>query len=866
MREMFNYIDLDTMYKFADKQGILDKLKLIASEEIYNYCKELREDLCGTVLKNVNKNRAITLDEIKVIVGKKEKSIGIRLEKEQSITKDLNIDDRLRTWYVAKDSENRKLILDNNKKILDFINVNDKFELASYTVRSLLDYIDNFERLGQSQSQSQDVISQYIGKALGYADDMLGEINNIPFVNWAKIKYLSIAGEWGKTLRKAALRVPFDQLVAETAKIQKDTDDGVYRDGGAPDTPFRHGEYETLTSNLEFLADWQANANEGAGVNISGYSLGDAVKSSNEWHKKEADSGTGLSYNPINNSDIVWEDSENNGFFILELKDKRDLKVEGAKQSHCVGSYGLKIKNKTSRIFSLRNRSDKDNPILTIETDMSGGVVRQDYGDNNKKLETKYHDMVTEWSSKNKVNFEYLNASDKAIFISKITDATILSEIVAKTDDSRVLGLVVKNKAVDATILLEIVAKTDNSHILEYVAKNKAVDATILLAIATKTNELNILNAVAENPAADAAILSAIVAKTDDPDLLQDVAENPAADATILSEILAKTNDSYVLKNVAENPAADATILSAIRSKLSAIVAKTYDLRMLNAVAKNIAADATILSAIRPKLSEIVAKANNKYELSIAAENIAADATILSAIITKTESLLLNTTNRFNGAVPHILKNVAENPAADATILSAIVAKTDDAGALQSVALNKAADAAILSAIVAKTNDLNTLVRVSGNIAADATILSAIVAKTNDSYVLGAVARNPAANATILSEILAKTNDSYVLKNVAENPAADVTILSKILAKTNNPNVIKNDPYLLKAVAKNPDANATILSEILAKTDNTDVIKLVEDKLDSMASIKSEASVNIKINNIHNKAIKYYLMAKYASY
>lgn len=105
--------------------------------------------------------------------------------------------------------------------------------------------------------------------------------------------------------------------------------------------------------------------------------------------------------NKLDASNIVysdWNNEEYKGYFILELKTKDELVFESSVLKHCVGDsdhYIDKIKEGTSRIFSLRNSSNI--PQITIEADPSLFKFYQTFGANNKSAEGIYLDMINEW-------------------------------------------------------------------------------------------------------------------------------------------------------------------------------------------------------------------------------------------------------------------------------------------------------------------------------------------------------------------------------------------------------------------------------------------------------------------------------------
>jgi len=244
------------------------------------------------------------------------------------------------------------------------------------------------------------------------------------------------------------------------------------------------------------MNDWANTQNP----DFSNLSVSDAIRQNDNWHRHMVESGSGKKYNDIDTSKIVygpnnWQDPENNGHIILELNSKNDLEVEGFLQLHCVGGHDKKVQDKQCRIFSLRNIKNMYQPILTIETDMSGAIVRQDYGKRNSKIDKKYHDMVTEWSSKRFASEEidYSNLSREDILCIKLDET--LSKIVDKTNDVVVLRHIAHNQNASDETLSKIVDKTNELFVLKYIAYDmhdkKVSDETKIKA----RNKIKILQA-----------------------------------------------------------------------------------------------------------------------------------------------------------------------------------------------------------------------------------------------------------------------------------------------------------------------------------------------------------------------------------
>jgi hypothetical protein len=534
-------------YKFASKEGFLKKLRdFNASQDIIDYVDSLEEKYCGIVVGAVAKNRNITLPQIQALVDKKRSVDQLKEQTSQEIGSELpsSLDENFKEWAIIQSRKlgNRALLLSNLDKITLFFNKNKEqlaqanFQLSSYDLPALLTYINEIEESKESLKENSDKISptdqssieEFLSKTKDDSEKELLKINNPKLVDWARSQFSIIIENYKQKIIEACAtqNKPFSHFVLEAKEIKNNMDAGRYRGQEIPDTLLRNAEYENLMSHLEFLDDWQKNTN----TELGNMSVRQAVNLSNVWHDQMAQSGIGLQYNPIDRSKIVygpnnWKDEENNGFFILELTDENDLKVEGAKQNHCVGGYGKKIKDKECRIFSLRNISDVYKPILTIETDMSGSIVRQDYGPRNQKMGQKYHDMVTEWSSKNALSDEdllKLSTSDKI-------------KLILKTDNENLLSQLAGDEDVD--IRIEVAKKTNNEALLEKLSGDK--DLFVRAIVTYKTNNENLLEQLASDEnkhVRDAALIR-----------LQDLKMKAKASSNKINQILKKANLYYKL-------------------------------------------------------------------------------------------------------------------------------------------------------------------------------------------------------------------------------------------------------------------------------------------------------------------------------
>src|SRR5690606_5852472 len=80
------------------------------------------------------------------------------------------------------------------------------------------------------------------------------------------------------------------------------------------------------------------------------------------------------------------------------------------------------------------HQSNPMHPILTVETDASTKIIRQDYGPGNTKIDEKFHQMINEWNEENPstINLLSINIYDLYDLLNsgaKLPEEQILSVI-----------------------------------------------------------------------------------------------------------------------------------------------------------------------------------------------------------------------------------------------------------------------------------------------------------------------------------------------------------------------------------------------------------------------------------------------------
>lgn len=167
-----------------------------------------------------------------------------------------------------------------------------------------------------------------------------------------------------------------------------------------------------LVQGLEFVHDWYNYED----IQIANYNFARAVEESEVWHDTMAGAGDGTMYEPTRQENIVygpnWDNPDWQGWTIQLVNTENDLLCEGNQMNHCVGSYWNYVQRGYTRIFSLRDPSNK--PHVTIEMDGDHNEVEQIMGNSNSEPDDQYKAMIKEWFlSWGNVEWKYMTVDKK---------------------------------------------------------------------------------------------------------------------------------------------------------------------------------------------------------------------------------------------------------------------------------------------------------------------------------------------------------------------------------------------------------------------------------------------------------------------
>jgi len=195
--------------------------------------------------------------------------------------------------------------------------------------------------------------------------------------------------------------------------------------------------FNTLRDKAARIRDWI----DRTGKTIQGRTLENAVSETEKWHSESISLEKG-EYLPTKQEDIVF--SYPNRYTWQRISSGTDVKIEGQKMNHCVGSYCDDVEQGKIDVYSLRD--ENNSPLVTAGFKHNGAVVvqmkgirdadpSQTYksyiGDILKKLGTLYNDGEDYLDNNfNLKNFADLDADDieKSTLLQKMINNQIARE------------------------------------------------------------------------------------------------------------------------------------------------------------------------------------------------------------------------------------------------------------------------------------------------------------------------------------------------------------------------------------------------------------------------------------------------------
>ncbi len=453
-------------YGLSSFAGIKEKLEEAGvDQKAISFINLLDGKEKGLAFNYAMKNPSCSLDDVVGIVETERNKSSFKETTKNEIADTLPADLPYKEWFILqikKYPNVKNVLLNNAKNIIDFVDERG-LEIVNFSAPELL------EKLEEKALPSS--MALFFSKVDEKEKEVILSVNNTDLQRWARGHFYHLRNEWIRKIHNfmKEKNKSFDQILSDNYQVYMAIERGEMRGMDLPATPLMMHEEDALIQNLKEIEDYLA----GTGAALGNTSVLEVVNETKKWHRDAAQQGKGLQYGPLNQ---VWTNGE---FMIVQLTTENDLKVEGSKLDHCVGSGGYieKFENGRCKIFSLRKVTAPLEPLITIETDPSGNVVRQDYGYKNAKATKEQKALVDEWIGTNteEIDFSKLSRSDKINLVNK---GKYLEEL--STDpNANVRCRVAENKSTPAETL-KILSKDPDADVRCRVAENKSTPAETL--------------------------------------------------------------------------------------------------------------------------------------------------------------------------------------------------------------------------------------------------------------------------------------------------------------------------------------------------------------------------------------------------
>lgn len=581
--------------------AILDKLNI--SDDIRNFVISLPSDQQGFSIGQINKKRDITVIELQNAWQAFKEKEELKTSTKEDLSKqiDKGVSEPTKNWLIIqlkKFPKEHEFLIQYCTEI-DWFSEKYGLDLASYDAQSMKQAMHHSKFLNEEEiSQfglSNSPLDVFFHNMIVREDALIENLQEYRARIWAQKQFFRIRREWRHNIEKVmkSQNKTFEQLLQEGKAIMDAQQAGQLRGQEMPHTPLHNAEHSLLMTKAEAIADWALYAEIGRDENgaynggdaIAKMSLRDVVDRSDKWHEEESKKGKGKAYDPLDRSNIVygpdnWVDEENKGYFILELKSDNDLKTEGSKMNHCVGGYCDARNTGKTRIFSLRNDAAPNDPILTIETDPSSAIIRQDYGPSNSKIDDKFHKMVEEWNQKSssEIDLTKLSDVDLARLTNKCKDPEQLEKILdfiikERPNQKSTIVSVADNKNTSSPTLHKIYVfnkEKNYEQIIPALIRNRNVTDEILLSIIddlVKNNTQRNLN----------MLTSIVLNRSERKDILKHISDNIRHDQNnysgdtqridTLIDVITTTDKDKLKQYFTKNPTNESIVKLILRNR-----------------------------------------------------------------------------------------------------------------------------------------------------------------------------------------------------------------------------------------------------------------------------------------------------------
>ena len=212
-------------------------------------------------------------------------------------------------------------------------------------------------------------------------------------------------------------------------------------------------------NDIRYVADYLNGANEFP-EDLWNKSLNGMYDLAVEWHDtlKYKEDPTG----DYENKDVVY--NFDNGFTIVDVNTEADIRTEGDKMGHCVGSYCDAVAEGRMDIYSLRDKRNKPHvtievkPTLPLGRGRSRGRVMQIKGFGNSKPKDRYAKMILQWLRT--TDFDYSSSPD---YLNLLTAEELQQLMIdaANGDESAM-------KALPPRRIAEIARSTESPELIDF--------------------------------------------------------------------------------------------------------------------------------------------------------------------------------------------------------------------------------------------------------------------------------------------------------------------------------------------------------------------------------------------------------------
>jgi hypothetical protein len=189
----------------------------------------------------------------------------------------------------------------------------------------------------------------------------------------------------------------------------------------------REQAYNILKENAARIRDWIDRTR----ANLKGRTLENAIQETEKWHEEEAAVGKG-EYMPTRNEDIIIQYP--NGYNWQRISRGIDVRIEGRKMNHCVGSYCHDVENEKINVYSLRDKNN--DPVITAGFKYNNAAVTQMKGNKDSNPVDTYRSYIKDILKKLGTRYNdgesYLNKSFGIKDLSALTEKDVEKDAVLR--------------------------------------------------------------------------------------------------------------------------------------------------------------------------------------------------------------------------------------------------------------------------------------------------------------------------------------------------------------------------------------------------------------------------------------------------